>query len=166
VEELAAVTIVSDLDLEAIEKACAEAAPGPWKWCEGREMRSPVLDAEREAILSREDWFRNDGLCARMKELAEIKSPIIETDGGCYGPGDADAAFIANARSWVPALVARVRELQEQLRQAEVREVDWAARVLSEREACARVAETYDSPAPFSGQTIAQVIRARTEVKG
>lgn len=71
------------LDLKELEKACAEATPGPWAAAESNNNYTCVY-ADNEvtntnvAILV---WSR-------------------------------DAEFIANARGWVPALVAEVKRLK------------------------------------------------------
>lgn len=103
------------LDLDEIEKACAAATPGPWVWAEGREMRAPTMDLELKGITKTDDWHMRPEMVARIKELEPRRGAIIETDGGCYGPCDEDAHFIANARAWVPALVEEVRRLRENL---------------------------------------------------
>lgn len=97
------------LDLTAIEKACAEATPGPWRVQRGFSASGrafvhgvyhvpPRLPHEDEEDMA-SPFYRYD-------------ARICETDSGHYGPSEKDANFIANAREWVPVLVARVRELE------------------------------------------------------
>lgn len=77
------------IDLDEIERRANSATPGPW---EGK---------------------RNGGMYARDRE------PVFETGCGCCSDPDLtdeNSAFIAHARTDVPALIARVRELETQLR--------------------------------------------------
>jgi hypothetical protein len=83
----------------------------------------------------------------------DIKSPegydIVTTDSGVYAPELHDAKFICGAREWVPALVARAREL-EQREVMRMLKSDLMASTLEkaraeEREACARLCETHDT---------------------
>jgi len=72
-------------DLDEIERRANAATPGPW---EGK---------------------RNGGVYAGDRE------PVFETGCGCCSDPDLteeNAAFIAAARTDVPALIARVRELE------------------------------------------------------
>lgn len=98
------------LDLDAIERVCAEATPGPWV---GDDMSGVGTLSER-GITTTICQMRWDGT-------------------------GADEAFVINARTWVPALVARVREL-EATAMAERVTVAAEARQ-DEREACAKLAE-------------------------
>jgi hypothetical protein len=85
--------LTEPLDLDAIGKACDEASPGPW-------------EVERAG-------YEGDAISS-ITQSPNARRGIVGGDGGCIC-SDADGHFIANARSWVPALVARVRELEEQL---------------------------------------------------
>ena len=74
------------MNLDEIEARANAATPGPW---EGK---------------------RNGGMYARDRE------PVFETGCGCCSDPDLtdeNSAFIAHARTDVPALIARVRELEE-----------------------------------------------------
>lgn len=115
---------VTDAELSEIEKACAAATPGPWRW-EKDQMVSPWQD-EADMGLARdrgeEAWSRMEELKKAYGEHPAVWEPIIETDSGCYGPREVDRQFIASTRAWLPALVVEVRRLRGAL--AEVRE--WA----------------------------------------
>jgi hypothetical protein len=84
---------MSKLDLDAIEARCEAASPGPWTAKLGRTT----------------DWIA-DGRCGGISDANGEE--IITTDSGVYGPEEADAAFIAAARTDVPALLAEVRRLR------------------------------------------------------
>ena len=91
--------MTESLDLEAIEKACAEATEGPWSvipvpWWAGKGF---TIGPGPGKMRGRADW-------------------VCEIDAKPSVPGVLDdALFIATARSWVPALVARVKELEAAL---------------------------------------------------
>jgi hypothetical protein len=82
------------IDLDAIQKACDEATPGPW---ERRHLKGFFIGDSQvigpSAPIGGNDW-------------------VTELDAKPTGQVLADANFIAAAREWVPALVARVRELE------------------------------------------------------
>ena len=85
------------LDLEAIEARCSKATPGPWRntWKDCKHyMSSWFIDRDEDDI--------GVGLCAF--DINQINAELYATDD--------DAEFIAHAREDVPALLARVRELE------------------------------------------------------
>lgn len=77
-------------ELDAIEARANAATPMPWYV---EKLPYPELGLTTGGV------FAADG------------AQIIETDAGVYPPSQEDAAFIAAARSDVPALVAEVRRL-------------------------------------------------------
>ena len=86
------------IDLDAIKAKLAATTPGPWEWGT-TPWGSPVL----------------------RRRLGEQGLNVINADpsGGEYelaiDPGGSDAAFIAHARTDVPALVAEVERLRAAL---------------------------------------------------
>jgi hypothetical protein len=85
------------LDLDAIQARCDTATPGPW-WNDGHE----IYQGEHAGIPAVSTW---------IGETCTVSLPDY---------GDANGAFLANARQDVPALLARVRELEAE--NAELRE--------------------------------------------
>jgi hypothetical protein len=129
---------VSEEDLAAIEARCAAAQPGPWTWIHDRlneRIFTVGKNGNRRARPGhkiRETWVgllagpvhgalagheeRADGfdyphvLALRWWQVAgtSLHGPVM--------PFRDDAAFIAAARADVPALVAEVRRLREEIR--------------------------------------------------
>lgn len=124
---------MTEQELAAIEKACAEATEGPWTalWVE---------------------WRGGEVLCDGIHHGKWKHQAIVETDGGYYPPSPPDARFIAGSRQWVPALVAEVRRLA--LHEKRVR-----AAALEE---AAKVAELWESDSA-TWLAIAKGIRALKE---
>jgi hypothetical protein len=94
--------IAVEIDLDALQKLCDEATPGPWKMCPKRVYfiapdGSPVCDV---------DDFDNYG-------PIELRGHGAEVSGNRpAGSMDANADFICAARDALPKLIAKVRELQ------------------------------------------------------
>lgn len=86
----------ADLDLDAIKARVEAATPGPWK-ADGGEVS--------------QHW-------SRPEPWQEVVSTEVSCMSYCYGgtargvERDADAEFIAHARTDVPALVAEVERLR------------------------------------------------------
>lgn len=80
---------MTDAELAEIEKACAEADAGPWKVASDEDALSVV--------------------CATGIDY-EIATVIQRRAGA-----EANAKLLAKSRTWVPALIAEVRELQQRL---------------------------------------------------
>lgn len=80
---------MTDAELAEIEKACAEASPGPWKVASDEDALSVV--------------------CATGTDY-EIATVIQRRAGA-----EANANLLAGARAWVPALIDEVRRLREAL---------------------------------------------------
>ena len=93
---------MTDEELNAIEARANVATPGPWLMRESEDIGDRVVEA-----------------------ISAVKGPlfedIVKTDSGTYPPGLNDAAFIAAARDDVPALVAEVRALKEQIANLDLR---------------------------------------------
>jgi len=102
---------MTDEELQAIRARVEAATPGPWKV----EGRHPSYSPDR---------FQVDGIVTAYDdpERADFPRPIqiVETDSGCYPPYLADAEFIAQARTDVPALLAEVERLRAELHAHEV----------------------------------------------
>jgi hypothetical protein len=114
-------------DLDEIERACKEATPGPWR--NGQAGDENVFVA---------------GPSGRW---------VAEVEGDMPGHCLPDAAFIANARQWVPALVTEVRRLRaltETLR-AEYRSIATDVRAAALEEAAATADSFRNAPARSTG---------------
>jgi hypothetical protein len=81
---------MTDIDLDALDALAAAATPGPW-FADSTEIGRTYGDDPTGLI---ETW---------VAESCDIDNPE---------QGAANAAFIAAARDAVPALTARVRELE------------------------------------------------------
>ncbi len=83
-----------NLDLDAIEARAERATKGPWKYVSVYdEVLSLAVDGKRE------------GVCCTWSSDGDVFHGVNQ---------DNNADFIANARDDVPALVARVREFEEE----------------------------------------------------
>ena len=111
-------------ELDAIEARANAATPGPWEWT--RPEFSPSSDCH---VLLSSSTTISYGQTARIE---------VHSDGSAYGEynpdidvNGPDATFIAHARTDIPALVARVRELEaerdERTRQHAARGVEAVA---------------------------------------
>lgn len=95
------------LDLDAIQARADAATPGPWTVEEG---------AGAEGL--RDGWWEYERRACNVETDLEF----VTTDGDGMGASSrADAEFIAHARTDVPALIAEVRRLRDELAQAEMR---------------------------------------------
>ncbi len=83
------------LDLDAIEARASAATPGPWEWRRD-DLGAPVsgIPSGTHAVL------RAEGCCDACYNYPHV-----------WGR-DVDREFVAAAREDVPALVARIRELE------------------------------------------------------
>jgi hypothetical protein len=88
---------VTTLDLDAIEARANAASYGPW----GIELRKEDDPTDFPFYVMGEDW--------------EVSVAAIFIRGTEHPQDLADAEFIAHARDDIPALVQRVRELQDAL---------------------------------------------------
>ena len=91
-------------ELSAIAARADAATPGPWFWADEAMYANAAPTPE-----TRDDagWDWRSG---QPRQIAPIR--LIETDSGYYPPREKDRAFLAAARSDVPALVAEVRRLR------------------------------------------------------
>lgn len=144
-----------ELDLEEIEKACAEATAGPW------------MHGAATAHGTVNNIFP---VGANENDSSDGPDHIVVTDSGEYPPRIEDARFICGARTWVPDLVARVRELEAKVKEDCATAFRLGQRTMeeieSEREACAKVAESFEDLPPdanpgATAERIAREIRAR-----
>ena len=112
--------LLTDAELEAIERRCAEASPGPWI--------AQILGTLEEAkILGRFRWAQPDpgfgpwpitpqtevGVVWRANKLRKPDdTPLRIGLPGVVEVTAPDAEFIANARADVPRLVNEIRRLR------------------------------------------------------
>ena len=90
------------IDLDEIERRANAATPGPWTYHDGcGYVEVPPCGA----IEFKPGWERS------VHFLARVHNNHVEGEDGL----GFDGAFIAHARTDVPALIARVRELEAQL---------------------------------------------------
>ena len=89
------------MNLEAIEKRCEAATPGPWTW------------EETEAEKAGKDW----GDIGKTLNAPKGRNVLnaFGYDASYVNVSDADAEFIAHARSDIPALIAEVKRLNAEL---------------------------------------------------
>lgn len=88
---------MSMIDLDELMKLSEAATPGPWKTDLGN--------------------FDSDGYSMVIRPYIEADGKItfVSNDDTDYGYDEHDAAYICAACNAVPELVARIRELEEQL---------------------------------------------------
>lgn len=82
---------MTDEQLAELEALAEKATEGPWVWYNDDNMY---------------------GEGGPRKENRFWPEAIIQTDSGYYGPNEKDRAFIAAARTAVPALIAEVERLR------------------------------------------------------
>ncbi|ANA85295.1 hypothetical protein BH769_gp92 [Gordonia phage BritBrat] len=99
---------MSELDLDAIEARAKAATPGPWEFHDEDSPRNPWVT--RKIVRDNEPYHELNILKVRMARHARNEC--------CWPPTSTDAEFIAHARTDVPALVSRVRELEDAIEQA------------------------------------------------
>jgi hypothetical protein len=93
------------IDLDEIERRANAATPGPWTYHDGcGYVEVPPCGA----IEFKPGWERS------VHFLARVHNNHVEGEDGL----GFDGAFIAHARTDVPALIARVRELEEEQAEA------------------------------------------------
>ena len=95
-----------DLDLDEIRRATEAATEGPWEYGDVDSIAGGSLYGGGWMIAS-VDW-END-------LPRSTGSPLLDSDFRTPAVADANGAFIAGARSWVPALVAEVERLRAAL---------------------------------------------------
>ena len=121
--------LLTDAELEAIERRCAEASPGPWI--------AQILGTLEEAkMLGRFRWAQPDpgfgpwpitpqtevGVVWRANKLRKPDdTPLRIGLPGVVEVTAPDAEFIANARADVPRLVNEIRRLRALLAEHRIR---------------------------------------------
>ncbi|HTN58939.1 MAG TPA: hypothetical protein VL043_11780 [Protaetiibacter sp.] len=104
---------MTELDLDALEALASAATEGPWDADIGTSI-------EVNAGTARTQWNETGdvGIPARSwrttDRILEVGNAEFELDEADYDQVAADAEFIAASREAVPALIARVRELEAQ----------------------------------------------------
>jgi len=124
--------LLTDAELEAIERRCAEASPGPW-------VAQIVGTLEEAKMLGRFRWAQPDpgfgpwnitpqtevGIVWRapdkLRKPDDTPMPMRIALPGVVEVTAADAEFIANARADLPRLVSELRRLRALLDQHRVR---------------------------------------------
>ena len=112
--------LLTDAELEAIERRCAEASPGPWI--------AQILGSLEEAkILGRFRWAQPDPGFGPWPITPQTEVVVVWRANKLRKPDDTplriglpgvvevtapDAEFIANARADVPRLVNEIRRLR------------------------------------------------------
>jgi len=141
------------MDLDAIEARANAATEGPWKH-HPRPNSGPFA-------------YRNEPfpIVYRDHPTAGVGLVILTADRGT----EADVAFSAHARTDVPALVARVRELEEESRRihSAVRRVHAPYDIVPGMPVCRECHPRYDGDdAPYPCPTIRALERARQLSEG
>lgn len=108
------------LNLDEIEKVCEAATPGPWRY---DKMHGGITDPRYYHVVD----------ITFGRDIPEDKH--IETDkfGHCHLP---DFELIAKARTWLPALVRELREVEEKVNRRREVEVVLRVRELELGEEC------------------------------
>ena len=149
------------IDLDEIERRANAATPGPWTYHDGcGYVEVPPCGA----IEFKPGWERS------VHFLARVHNNHVEGEDGL----GFDGAFIAHARTDVPALIARVRELEERLSDTEDRryrltqELDEAladyqdlGRTMHEK--CSRLEAECERMKTFAAQNFSAMIRQEAE---
>ena len=91
-------------ELQAIRERCGKAAPGPWEWKDIRPGSSEKEGWQGAESLCQSKDLKNDYLLLATEYPDE---PVPYIDGS-----PEDMAFIAHARTDVPALLAEIDRLQ------------------------------------------------------
>jgi hypothetical protein len=112
--------MVTDADLAEWERLCREATPEPWRvgkplW---RCLQNPMPAREADRVYTRSGWsdchaavYRDDPAGDYRREDADLVAGMWDyEEGGILHP--ANSAFIAAARTALPALIAEVRRLR------------------------------------------------------
>ncbi len=93
------------LDLPAIKKLCEAATKGPWEWKNGDEKRGGFT-LHKRVLRSK---------TAKNEYVKSMPQQILEHISWYVAPNEADAEFIAAARTNVPMLAAALQEAQGKL---------------------------------------------------
>lgn len=98
------------VDLEAAKRLCEQATPGPWRWSDWSARFGDVEDGERMLTLTGNDDRPVEPQVAKRTGSGRHVLTLEERIDH-----EADAAFIAASRQLVPALIAEVRRLSDDL---------------------------------------------------
>lgn len=135
------------IDLDEIERRANAATPGPWMYHDGcGYVEVPPCGA----IEFKPGWERSAHF------LARVHNNHVEGEDGL----GFDGAFIAAARTDVPALVARVRELEAERDQA-LADYQDLGRIMHEE--CARLEAECERLKTFAAQNFSAMIRQEAE---
>ena len=95
--------IMTEQELQEIEKRCSDAKPAPWHWeSEDSSMVDLLYTIQGGTAKGLDDWVL---ACARCYSCQK-------TGNYCTWPQKEDADFISHARTDVPNLVVEVRRLK------------------------------------------------------
>ncbi len=123
------------INVAALREACAAATPGPWQWfgnTKQREVYLATVDRGRVLVMDFVRWgmsgaqprfqvsrpgVPDSGIMRSLGELGESESPLGPTFEVSYrrqftGIGHPDAAFIAAARTALPAALDEIERLR------------------------------------------------------
>jgi hypothetical protein len=89
-------------DLDLLEKLEKRATPGPWEWRTDR--REIHARAQEEYPAHPGDWDDDEDRIATVR--------VVESDGGAYGPTDADATLIVAMRNALPEMLEEMRAMR------------------------------------------------------
>lgn len=87
--------------LAEIRALVERATPGPWR------------------VLPVDEWCLANGNTNGISSLPYDNADIVKTDAGMNPPNQADAAFIASARTDIPWLLERIAHLEWLVKEAE-----------------------------------------------
>lgn len=106
--------MITESEIEELQKHCAEATPGPWILrSEPMEFDGPEICPGMVAQQGRE------GPHTRAEVERQAHQGFLFTDAGPYPPEQqaADLRFIAAARQALPVLLDEIRQLRKELGQ-------------------------------------------------
>lgn len=106
---------MTDEELKAIEALVEATTPGPWREDDCNIICGPLADARMAAVMAKIEGRPYD------KEHIRFDA-FVATTQQRHEESDADARFIAAARTAVPALIAALRA---ERRRAKVAEAQW-----------------------------------------
>lgn len=107
---------MTDAELAELERLCEVATPGPWEWEAGMFTGAAGRPYNLQVRVA-SPWGEG-----------ELHPHVLLKTVNGWEPKDSDAAFIAAARTAVPALIAEVRRLRDAL------ESEWYGAPLTDKE--------------------------------
>ena len=93
-------------ELSELEELCNAATPGPWEWIEDDEGDWELVSGTPEQIMQQQEEA-----VVYVDLMPALRRDVVKAL-------EEDRAFIAEARTAVPALIAKVRRLQSALDEA------------------------------------------------